>query len=70
MLAERYKRHRYEVGKAEGKAEAKAQERARNSKYIARLSAWYEERIEAVEKGEPFGKPRPQPDDEEDDKTL
>ena len=75
MLLERYKRHRYEVGKAEGKAEGveegrmqgKAQERARNRRYINKLSAWYEERIEAEAKGEPFDEPMPELDDEDDD---
>ena len=73
MLAERYKRHRYEVGKAEGvelgKAEGvelgKAEERARRHRYSARLRAWNESRIRAAEKGEPFDEPMPEPDDDE-----
>lgn len=59
MLAERYKRHRYEVGKAE--------ERARNRKYIAKLRAWNQERLEAAEKGGPFDEPMPEPDDDDDE---
>ena len=73
MLLERYKRHRYEVGKAEGveegRMQGKAQERARNRRYINKLSAWYEERIEAEAKGEPFDEPMPELDDEDDDET-
>ena len=73
MLLERYKRHRYEVGKAEGveegRMQGKAQERARNRRYINKLSAWYEERIEAETKGEPFDEPMPELDDEDDDET-
>ena len=67
MLAERYKRMRFEQGKAQGAAEGKAEERARNRKYIAKLRTWNEERIEADEKGEPFDKPMPEPDDDDDD---
>lgn len=62
MLAERYKRHRYEVGKAEGKAE----ERARNKRYNYKLRAWNERRIEALEKGAPFDEPMPEYEDEDD----
>ena len=62
MLAERYKKHRYEVGKAE--------ERARTRRYAAKLRTWNEERIEAAEKGEPFDKPMPEFDDEDDSETA
>ena len=66
MLAERYKRHRYEVGKAEGVELGKAEERARRHRYSARLRAWNESRIRAAEEGEPFDEPMPEPDDEDD----
>ena len=59
MLAERYKRLRYEAGK-----EA---ERARNHRYIAKLRAWNQERLDAAEKGEPFDEPMPEPDDDENE---
>lgn len=83
MLAERYKRHRYEVGKREGieqgleqgieqglkegKIVARAEERARNRKYIARLRAWNASRIKAAEEGLPFDEPMPEYEDAEDD---
>ena len=78
MLAERYKRHRYEVGKAEGKEEGikqgirqgiergKIAERARSRRYATRLRAWNESRIKAAEEGIPFDEPMPELDDEDD----
>lgn len=66
MLAERYKRHRYEVGKAE----ERARNRARNRRFIAKLREWNEERIEAAEKGEPFDKPMPEPDYDDDEEVA
>ena len=74
MLLERYKRHRYEVGKAEGveegRMQGKAQERARTRRYAARLRAWNQERLEAAEKGEPFDEPMPEPDDDDENEAA
>ena len=70
MLAERYKRHRYEVGKAEGKAEGIKEGIKEGSKkakrYASKIRAWNERRIEAAERGEPFDEPMPEYDDDED----
>ncbi len=66
MLAERYKRHRYEVGKADGIKQGKIAERARSRRYAARLRTWTEARIKAAEEGIPFDEPMPEYDDEED----
>ena len=67
MLAERYKRHRYEVGKEEGIKLGRAQERARSQRYAARLRAWTESRIKAAEEGVPFDEPMPNIDDADDE---
>lgn len=62
MLAERYKRHRYEVGKAEGIKEGSKKAK----RYASKIRAWNERRIEAAERGEPFDEPMPELDDEDD----
>ena len=71
MLAERYLRRRFEEGKKEGYEEGKALGRAlarkRSQKYAKKLQAWAQEAVEAVEKGEPFDKPMPEYDDEDDE---
>lgn len=67
MLAERYKRHRYEVGKTEGIELGIQRERARSRRYAAKIRAWNESRIKAAELGIPFDEPMPEYDDEEDD---
>ena len=52
MLAERYLKKRYEVGKEEGTM----QERARAK---ARFDAWNKRRLEAESEGKPFDEPSP-----------
>ena len=75
MLAERYLRRRFEEGKKEGyeegneegKALGRALARRRTLKYVEKLQAWVQEGVEAAEKGEPFDKPMPEYDDEDDE---
>ena len=70
MLAERYLRHRYEVGKKDGQAVGKRlaeKERARHRKYAVRLRAWNERRLNADANGEPFDEPMPEYNDAEYD---
>ena len=71
MLAERYLKRRYEVGKEEGveigkelgKEEGVKQERKRADERIrihnARVDAWDERRLRAQAEGEPFDEPMP-----------
>ena len=59
MLAERYLKRRFEEGKES--------ERKRSRRYFKKLSAWNQERLDAAEKGEPFDKPMPELDDEDDE---
>ena len=59
MLAERYLKRRFEEGKES--------ERERSRRYAEKLQAWAKEGIEAAEKGEPFDKPMPELDDEDDE---
>ena len=63
MLAERYLRRRFEEGKKEGRKLA----RQRTLKYAEKVQAWVQEGVEAAEKGEPFDKPMPEYDDEDDE---
>ena len=79
MLAERYLKRRFEEGKEEGKAEGfdegfgegradgRELERKRSRRYAQKLRAWNQERLDAAEKGEPFDKPMPELDDEDDE---
>ena len=79
MLAERYLKRRFEEGKEEGKAEGfdegfgegradgRELERKRSRRYAQKLRAWNQERLDAAEKGEPFDKPMPEYDDEDDE---
>ena len=64
MLAERYKRHRYEVGKAEGIKEGIREGSKKAKRYASKIRAWNERRIEAAERGESFDEPMPEYHDE------
>ena len=66
MLAERYKRHRYEVGKAEGKAEGIKEGNQKAKRYASKVRAWNGRRIEAAERGEHFDEPMPEYDHEDE----
>lgn len=82
MLAERYLKKRYEVGKeegveigkvkgrAEGRVEGVKQERKRNEERLrihnARLDAWDERRLRAQDEGKPFAEPMPRLGDDGD----
>ena len=53
MLAEPYLKKRFRAGIKEGA-----------KRYAAKIQAWNKRRIEALEKGESFDEPLPEPDDE------
>ena len=65
MLAERYLKRRYQIGREEGLNIA----RRRQKRYSARLKAWDARRLKSIAEGEPFDEPMPEFDDDDDDEA-
>lgn len=63
MLAERYLKKRYQIGREDGLNIA----RRRQKRYSARLKAWDARRLKSIADGEPFDEPMPELDDDDDE---
>lgn len=63
MLAERYLKRRYQIGREDGLNIA----RRRQKRYSARLKAWDARRLKSIADGEPFDEPMPELDDDDDE---
>ena len=70
MLAERYLKRRYQIGRDEGIEEGANRERAkasrRQKRHNARLKAWDARRLKSIADGEPFDEPMPNFDDDDE----